>query len=131
MTLDTSAIVAILRNESERPEFVARITAARRCLISAVSVLEAAMVLEGKKGDDAIGDLDLFLFKAGIETVPFDREQLTLARTAFLRFGKGRHKAGLNFGDCASYALAKWSGGPLLFKGTDFAATDISSATRL
>jgi ribonuclease VapC len=94
--------------------------------ISAVSVLEAAMVLEGRRGDDAGADLDLFLRRASIETVAFDEEQLLVARTAFRRFRKGRHPAGLNFGDCASYALAQWSGEPLLFKGDDFAATDIA-----
>ena len=94
--------------------------------MSAVSVLEAAMVLEGRKGDDAGSDLDLFLQRASIETVAFDQEQLLVARTAFRRFGKGRHAAGLNFGNCASYALAQWSGEPLLFKGGDFVATDIA-----
>lgn len=125
MTLDTSAVLAILQNEAERTEFVALIEQASRRLISAVSVLEAAMVLEGKRGDDAGSDLDLFLLRASIETVPFDEEQLVVARRAFRRYGKGRHPAGLNFGDCASYALAQWSGEPLLFKGADFAATDV------
>lgn len=70
-------------------------------------------------------DLDQFLRRAGIEIIPFDEEQLAIARSAFRRFGKGRHKACLNFGDCAAYALAEWSGEPLLFKGNDFAATDV------
>jgi ribonuclease VapC len=78
--------------------------------------------------DDAGFDLDLFLQRASIETVPFDQEQLMVARTALRRFGKGRHAAGLNFGDCVSYALAQCSGEPLLFKGTDFAATDVARA---
>jgi ribonuclease VapC len=125
MTLDTSAVLAILQDESERAAFVALIEAAPRRLMSAVSVLEAAMVLEGRRGDDAGTDLDLFLQRASIETVPFDPEQLAVARAGFRRFGKGRHPAGLNFGDCAAYALAQWSGEPLLFKGTDFAATDV------
>ena len=125
MTLDTSAVLAVLQDEAERAEFVSLIEQAPRRLISAVSVLEAAMVLEGRKGDDAGSDLDLFLQRASVETVPFDQEQLVEARAAFRRFGKGRHKAGLNFGDCAAYALAQWSGEPLLFKGTDFAATDV------
>lgn len=128
MTLDTSAVLAVLQDENERLEFVSLIEQAPRCVISAVSVLEAAMVLEGRRGDDAGSDLDLFLQRASIETVPFDHEQLALARTAFRRFGKGRHSAGLNFGDCAAYALAQWSGEPLLFKGTDFAATDVPRA---
>jgi ribonuclease VapC len=126
MTLDTSAVLAVLQNEVERSEFVSLIEQSSRRIVSAVSVLEAAMVLEGRRGADAGTDLDLFLQRASIETVAFDEEQLLLARTAFRRFGKGRHAAGLNFGDCASYALAQWSGEPLLFKGNDFAATDIA-----
>jgi ribonuclease VapC len=125
VTLDTSAIVAVLLDETERADFVSRIEQADRRLVSAVTVLEAAMVMEGRKGDDAGHDLDLFLQRASVEVVPFDHEQLSYARSAFRRFGKGRHAAGLNFGDCAAYALAQWSGEPLLFKGTDFAATDV------
>jgi ribonuclease VapC len=128
MTLDTSAVLAILLDEAERAEFVSLVEGAPRRLMSAVSVLEAAMVLEGRKGEDAGLDLDLFLRLAAVETVPFDGEQLAVARRAFQRFGKGRHAAGLNFGDCASYALARCSGEPLLFKGADFAATDIARA---
>jgi len=128
MTVDTSAILAVLQNEAERTEFVSLIEQAPRRLISTLSVLEVAMVLEGRRGDDAGSDLDLFLQRASIETVAFDQEQLSVARAAFRRFGKGRHPAGLNFGDCASYALAQWSGEPLLFKGTDFAVTDVARA---
>jgi ribonuclease VapC len=126
MTLDTSAVLAVLQDEAERTEFASLIERAPRRLISAVSVLEAAMVLEGRRGDDAGSDLDLFLQRASIETMAFDKEQLTVARAAFRRFGKGRHTAGLNFGDCAAYALAQWSGEPLLFKGADFTATDVA-----
>ena len=126
MTLDTSAVLAVLQDEAERAEFVSLIERAPRRLISAVSVLEAAMVLEGRRGADAGADLDLFLPRASIETVAFDEEQLIVARTAFRRFGKGRHAAGLNFGDCASCALAQWSGEALLFKGADFTATDVT-----
>ena len=125
MTLDTSAIVAVLQDEVEAAEFLALIDEAPRCLISAVSVLEAAMVLDGRRGENAGAQLDQFLRRASIEIVAFDEEQLVVARRAFLRFGKGRHKAGLNFGDCAAYALAQWSGEPLLFKGADFGATDV------
>lgn len=126
MTLDTSAILAILQDEPERAEFLSLIERASRRLISTVSVLEAAMVLEGRKGEDAGADLDLFLHRASIEAVAFDEEQLLAARSAYRRFGKGRHAAGLNFGDCAAYALACCSGEPLLSKGTDFAATDVA-----
>lgn len=128
MTLDTSAIVAILHDEAERTEFVSLIELASRRLISAVSVLEAAMVLEGRRGNAAGSDLDMFLQRASIETVAFDEDQLLVVRNAFRRFGKGRHAAGLNFGDCASCALAQWSGEPLLFKGSDFVATDVVRA---
>jgi ribonuclease VapC len=110
MTLDTSAVRAVLQDEAERTEFASLIEQSFRRLISAVSVLEAAMVLEGRKGDGAGSDRDLFLQRASIETVVFDQEQLMVARTAFGRFGKGRHAAGPNLGDCASYALAQWSG---------------------
>jgi ribonuclease VapC len=130
MTLDTSAVLAVLQDEAERTEFVSAIERSSRRLISTVSVLEAAMVLEGRKGDDAGSDLDLFLQRASVETVAFDQEQLMAARTAFRRFGQGRHVAGLNFGDCASYALAQCSGEPLLFKGNDFGATDVASARK-
>jgi ribonuclease VapC len=93
--------------------------------------LEAAMVLEGRFGTEATSKLDFFLHRAAIEAVPFDIEQLALARVAFRRYGKGRHKASLNFGDCVSYALAQWSGEPLLFKGNDFSATDVPSARQV
>jgi ribonuclease VapC len=129
MTLDTSAILAVLLDEPERAAFVSQIEQADRRLVSTMTVLEAAMVLEGRKGHDAGHDLDLFLERGSIEVVPFDQEQLDYARTAFRKFGKGRHSAGLNFGDCASYALAQWSGEPLLFKGTDFGDTDVPRAS--
>ncbi len=127
MTVDTSAVIAVLFDEPERLEFITRITASERKLISAVSVLEATLVLESRNRDNA-QDLDLFLHRADVEVVPFDVDQLALARDAFRRFGKGRHRAGLNFGDCAAYALSQLSGEPLLFKGTDFAATGVANA---
>ena len=95
-------------------------------MISAATLLETAMVLEGRLGPDAVADLDLFVLRAGIEIVPFDGDQYTVARSAFRRFGKGRHAAGLNFGDCIAYALSRITGEPLLFKGTDFASTDVA-----
>ncbi len=128
MTLDTSALLAILQDEPEQEEFLAKLGMAQRGQVSAVSVLEAAMVLEGRRGEDAGSDLDLFLSRAEIEIVAFDEEQLRIARSAFRRFGKGRHRAGLSFGDCAVYALAKWSGEPLLFNGEDFSETDVLQA---
>lgn len=127
MILDTSAVLAILLDEAERPRFVAAIESQRLRRISAASVLEAAMVLEGRCGEAAGGDLDLFLHRAGVEIMPFDADQLTIARSAFRRYGKGRHPAGLNFGDCIAYALARWTNEPLLFKGADFMATDVDA----
>lgn len=127
MTIDTSAVVAILFEEPEMAEFAFLIEQASRKQMSAVSVLEAAMVLESRNRDNS-ADLDMFLHKASIRVVPFDIDQLALARVAFRRYGKGRHPAALNFGDCAAYALAQWSGEPLLFKGADFAATDVADA---
>jgi ribonuclease VapC len=94
-------------------------------LISAGSVLETAIVAESRWGDAGGRELDLFLFKAGISVMPVDGEQVEIARQAFRLFGKGRHPAGLNFGDCFAYALSRVSGQPLLFKGDDFAHTDL------
>lgn len=128
MTLDTSALFAALRNEPERDEFIELMAQAPRLLISTATVLEAAMVTEGRKGLEAGLEMDLFLEKAGAEIVDFDAIQLAAARRAFRRFGKGRHPAGLNFGDCIVYALSECSGEPLLYKGQDFAATGIASA---
>ena len=128
MTLDTSAVVAILRDEVEKSEFLSLVDGAARNQISTVSLLELTMVLEGKKDRNGEYLLDQFVRMAGIIAVPFDQDQLRIARSAFRRYGKGRHKAGLNFGDCAAYALSQWSGEPLLYKGNDFAATDVSSA---
>ena len=97
-------------------------------LISAVSVLEAGMIAEVRKGEAGALELDNFILRGQIQTVPFDAEQADIARLAFRCFGKGRHPAGLNFGDCAAYALASSRGEPLLFKGEDFSKTDIAQA---
>jgi len=126
MTIDTSAVLAIMQDEPERERFAALIENAPRRIMSAVSVLEASMVLAARRGPDADAQLDLFLSRGGIEVIPFDDEQLGWARRAFQRYGKGRHRAALNFGDCIAYALAQFSGEPLLFKGTNFSATDVS-----
>lgn len=126
MTIDTSAVLAILQGEPERDQFLESVGAAVRCRISAMSVLEASLILEQRRGVDACADLDQFLREAAIEIVPFDERQIEWARVAFRRYGKGRHPAGLNFGDCAAYALSRSSGEPLLFKGADFIKTDIT-----
>jgi ribonuclease VapC len=128
MVIDPSAIVAILQNEPERRAFIEAIAASQECFLSAASLVELSIVIEVKLGSDGLGDLDLFLATAGIETVHFDREQALIARSAFHRFGKGRHPAGLNLGDCYSYALAWLRDEALLFKGSDFIHTDIRPA---
>jgi ribonuclease VapC len=128
MILDTSALAAIFFGEPEATLYTELIHAADRCLISAANFLELSIVIEGQIGPDAGRQCDIFFRRAGIVIEPFTVEQAYLARQAFLDFGKGRHAAGLNFGDCFSYALAKITGEPLLFKGGDFKKTDIASA---
>ncbi|WP_036488192.1 type II toxin-antitoxin system VapC family toxin [Myxosarcina sp. GI1] len=125
MVIDSSALIAIFGDEPERPDFNRQIAAASRRLISAASVLETSIVLENRFGEEAYRELDFFLLKAAIQIYPFDAEQLEIARRAYRQYGKGRHRAGLNYGDCFSYALAKHTGEPLLFKGNDFSQTDI------
>jgi ribonuclease VapC len=127
---DTSAIVAILRNEPEKDRFVDTILAASPCFISAVSLQELGMVVAGRHGDARTWEpLDALIARLGLEVVAHDASLARIAREAFLRFGKGRHPARLNFGDCASYALAKANNLALLFKGDEFAKTDIGMAT--
>ena len=128
MILDTSALAAIFFGEPEADHFTEIIHDADRCLISAANFLELSMVVEGQIGTEALRQCDMFLRRAGIIIEPFTVEQAHLARQAFHDFGKGRHPAALNFGDCFAYALAKVTGEPLLFKGEDFKKTDIVSA---
>lgn len=125
MVIDSSAIIAILFEEPEGPKYVRAIEAAQARLVSTATILETTMVVAGRAGDDYIREVDDFIAEAEFTSVPFDGDHLRAARNAFLRFGKGRHAAGLNFGDCISYALARVTGEPLLFKGTDFGMTDI------
>jgi ribonuclease VapC len=125
MVIDTSALAAIFFHEPERDAFRNAIVAASSRLISAATVLEAGMVIEGRRGGGAGREFDLFVVRAQIQIVPIDAELADLARSAWRKYGKGRHPAGLNFGDCFSYALAKSSGEPLLAKGGDFAKTDV------
>ena len=125
MVIDTSALLAIFLAELERQAFLQQITQAEKRLISAVNAFETGIVLEARRGDAAGREFDLFLGRADLEVVPVDAEQVEIARVAWRRYGKGRHPAALNFGDCLAYALAKTSGEPLLAKGLDFARTDI------
>ncbi len=125
MVIDTSAIVAIALNEPEAANFEEQIADDSIRLISATAVLESTIVLETRLGDAGGREFDLWLLKVGAEVVPVDAEQTDAARRAWRRYGKGRHVAALNYGDCFSYALAKATGEPLLFKGNDFSLTDI------
>ena len=125
MVLDTSALLAILNDEPEYEVFRAAIENDPIRLTSAASLIEASRVIESRVGDVGGRELDLVIHTAGIRVVNVDADQVALARTAFRRFGKGRHRAGLNFGDVFSYALSKSSGEPLLFKGADFSKTDV------
>ena len=128
MVVDTSALLAILRDEPEGPSFAQALEAAADCVLSAASFVEASMVIEARYGPDGLRDLDRLIAKANIEIVAADADQAMIARRAFSRFGKGRHAAGLNFGDCFAYALAEARGSTLLFKGDGFRRTDIPAA---
>ena len=129
MIVDSSAVLAVLFDEPDAERYDEAVVAAPRCRMSAASFLEAAMVLEGRDGGAAVGhELDDYLDEAGIELVPVTPDHARAARRAWRRFGKGNHPAGLNFGDCFAYALAEAEREPLLFKGGDFALTDIEAA---
>ena len=125
MVLDTSAILAILQDEPERRKFNEAIEEAESRSLSTASFVECSMILESRYGADGIRDLDLFIAKAQVSLIPVDEEQADLARRAFRKYGKGRHPAGLNLGDCFSYALSQALNEALLFKGNDFSQTDV------
>lgn len=125
MVIDSSAVVAIFLGEPDRRRLLDLIRAADVRIISAATVLETAIVLESSLGEAAGREFDEFLKQAGIETIPVDLEQLDMARLGWRKYGKGRHPARLNFGDCFPYALAKLSGEPLLAKGRDFPQCDV------
>lgn len=128
IVVDTSALVAIVLGEPELERFSA-ILSRGPAAASAAAVTEAAMVLHARQGADAVQDLRLLVTRADIDVRPVDAELAWAAHAAWERFGKGRHPAGLNFGDCFSYALARQLGVPLLFKGDDFSQTDLTPAT--
>jgi ribonuclease VapC len=128
MVIDTSALIAILLYEPETEPFAKAIASDPKRLISAFNLLETAIVIEAKKGEAGGRELDLLLHRTQIEAIPLTPEQAEMARTAWRRYGKGKHPAGLNIGDCCAYALAQYSGEPLLFKGDDFSRTDVPSA---
>jgi ribonuclease VapC len=128
MVVDTSALLAILQDEPERRALNEAIEAADSRSMSVAAFIEASLVLEARVGAGGVRDLDLFIERAGIALIDVDVEQARTARRAFARYGKGHHKAGLNFGDCFSYALARALGESLLYKGDDFAHTDLIAA---
>jgi len=125
MVIDSSALLAVMQNEPERRQYLEAIEAADTRLMSTATFVETSIVLEVRYGADGLRDLDLFLSKAEVELVAVDSEQARVARRAYSRFGKGRHRAALNYGDCFSYALADVADEPLLFKGDDFVHTDV------
>lgn len=127
IVIDSSAVVACLAEEADATEFARRIALAKRRLISSVNLLEARLVLVFSKGIPA-EIVDDFLANEQIEVVSFDEDLSNLAFEAYRRYGKGRHPAKLNMGDCAAYALARSRGWPLLYKGDDFTQTDIERA---
>ncbi|MHB8370143.1 MAG: type II toxin-antitoxin system VapC family toxin [Leptospirales bacterium] len=128
MIIDTSAIIAILFNEDDASLYAEAIVKADDCRISASTFVETAIVIEAQTKNGGSHQFDTFLRRAGIKIEPVTEEHAHIARQAYADFGKGRHPAALNFGDCFSYALAKASGESLLFKGEDFRKTDIRSA---
>jgi ribonuclease VapC len=127
VVVDTSALLAILLGEAEAATFARAIATGGRGLVSSFSLLEAGLVIESRKGAVGARELDLLVARAGLECVALSPEQAELAREAWRRYGKGRHPAALNIGDCCSYALARYTGEPLLFKGGDFSLTDIAA----
>ena len=127
MIIDASALIAILQDEQETPGLLRAISRAPRRGLSAASYLESAIVADGRQDPVISRQLDLLLDKLDVAIEPVTAEQATVARLAWSRFGKGRHAAGLNYGDCFSYALARTSGEPLLYKGRDFGDTDIAA----
>ena len=127
MVIDTSALLAILQDEPERRGFNEAIESAETRSISAANFVETSVVVESRYGPEGVRDLDLFLSKAEINVIPVDLDQAFLARKAFAQYGRGKHPAGLNFGDCFSYALSVLLGEPLLFKGDDFSKTDVET----
>ena len=126
IAVDTSALVAVVLGENDAERYLERLRNGPARL-SSVSLVEATIVVEARQGADAVRDLE-FLVDATVDLVVADVEQARVAIAAWRRFGKGRHPAGLNFGDCFSYAVAHLSGLPLLYKGNDFSQTDIAAA---
>ena len=128
MVIDTSAIVAMLRNEPEALRLEKALVADPIRLVPATCVLEARMVLVSRRGEHALAEIDLWLGTIEANTIPVDADLVDLATQAWLTYGEGRHSAAMNFADCLSYALAKRANEPLLFISNDFSQTDIEAA---
>jgi ribonuclease VapC len=128
MIVDTSAVIAVVFHEPERAQYLEMIAGCERCAMSAGNFVELSIVLERQADAEALIECDLFLRRARVLIHAVTVEQAYVARQAFRDFGKGRHPAGLNFGDCFAYALSKVTREPLLFKGDDFRKTDVLSA---
>lgn len=127
MIIDTSALLAVLYQEEDAGVYVQALVDAQVCRMSAANFLEAAINIDARGDLEASRQLDNFVQRARIEIADVTVEQVQVVRQAYLDFGKGRHKAALNFGDCFAYALARTAGEPLLFKGNDFAMTDVAA----
>jgi ribonuclease VapC len=125
MVLDSSAVIAVLLDEPDADSLRVAIADADTRLISAATLVETSLVIESRFGPTGGRELDLLISRLGVVVVPVDADQADEARRAWRRFGRGRHPAGLNYGDLFSYALARTTGQPLLFKGDDFARTDV------
>ena len=125
MVIDTSALIAILQNEPKSGQLLSKLEQAKALRISAATVTEAGIVMHARYGDAGEMEVDNFINRLTIDVIPLTAEHAELARYAYRKFGKGNHKAGLNFGDCFSYALAVSLNEPLLFVGDDFSETDV------
>ena len=128
MVVDTSALVAVLQTEPEADALTEAMLAVASPRISSATLVEAGIVMQGRHGDEGSRELDTLLAQVRAEVVPVTAAHAAVAREAFRRFGKGRHPAGLNYGDCFSYALAVALAEPLLFVGDDFGQTDVDVA---
>jgi ribonuclease VapC len=131
MVIDSSAIIAVLLNEANAAQIAKAIDSGSQRLLSAAGLLEASIVIESRKGEAAGRELDLLIYRAAIEVVAVDQDQVEIARIAWRRYGKGRHPAELNYGDCFSYALARSRRLPLLFQGENFSRIDIDAVPLL
>jgi ribonuclease VapC len=129
MIIDTSALVAVLDQELEAERIVRTLASAPERILSAANLVEVGIVMQARRGDDGARDLDLLLAKLRVDIAVVTANQADIARKAFRRYGRGRHAANLNFGDCFAYALAKDTSAPLLFKGDDFGQTDVMVAS--